>query len=37
MTTGNFADWSGNMLDIGPLYPFVGWEGFRRIARVMSR
>ena len=28
MTTGNFADWSGNMLDIGPLYPFVGWEGF---------
>jgi hypothetical protein len=28
MTTGNFTDWSGNMLDIGPLYPFVGWEGF---------
>jgi hypothetical protein len=28
MTTGNFTDWSGNMLDLGPLYPFVGWEGF---------
>jgi hypothetical protein len=26
MTTGNFTDWTGNMLDIGPLYPFVGWE-----------
>lgn len=28
MTTGNFTDWSGNLLDIGPLYPFVGWEVF---------
>ena len=28
MTTGNFTDWSGNMLDLGPLYPFVGWESF---------
>ncbi len=27
MTTGNFTDWSGNLLDLGPLYPFVGWEG----------
>jgi hypothetical protein len=26
MTTGNFADWNGNMFDIGPIYPFVGWE-----------
>jgi hypothetical protein len=24
--TGNFTDWSGNMTDIGPLYPFVGAE-----------
>ena len=24
--TGSFGDWSGNMTDIGPLYPFVGWE-----------
>ena len=28
MITGNFTDWSGSMLDLGPLYPFVGWEGF---------
>lgn len=26
MNTGSFSDWSGSMLDIGPLYPFVGWE-----------
>jgi hypothetical protein len=26
MTTGNFTDWNGNMLDLGPIYPFVGWE-----------
>jgi hypothetical protein len=26
MTTGNFSDWNGNMFDIGPIYPFVGWE-----------
>jgi hypothetical protein len=26
MTTGNFSDWNGNMFDLGPLYPFVGWE-----------
>ena len=24
--TGNFGDWNGNILDIGPIYPFVGWE-----------
>jgi hypothetical protein len=28
MTTGSFTDWSGDMLGLGPLYPFVGWEGF---------
>lgn len=27
MSTGSFANWHGNMLDIGPLYPFVGSEG----------
>jgi hypothetical protein len=27
MSTGNFENWHGNMLDIGPLYPFVGSEG----------
>jgi hypothetical protein len=26
MTTGNFVDWTGNVADLGPLYPFVGWE-----------
>ena len=27
MNTGNIANWDGNLLDIGPIYPFVGWEG----------
>ena len=35
MTTGNFADWSGNMLDLGPLYPFVGWEEFMVLLAVV--
>ncbi len=26
MTTGKITSWTGNPLDIGPLYPFVGWE-----------
>lgn len=26
MRTGSFNDWGGNMFDLGPLYPFVGWE-----------
>jgi hypothetical protein len=26
MNTGSFSDWSGAMFDLGPLYPFVGWE-----------
>lgn len=26
MSTGTFDSWTGNMLDIGPLYPFVGSE-----------
>jgi hypothetical protein len=28
MSTGNVANWDGNIIDIGPIYPFVGWEGF---------
>jgi len=28
MNTGNIENWDGNILDIGPIYPFVGWEGF---------
>jgi hypothetical protein len=27
MSTGNFDNWDGNMMDLGPLYPFVGSEG----------
>jgi hypothetical protein len=27
MNTGNIANWDGNLMDIGPIYPFVGWEG----------
>jgi hypothetical protein len=27
MSTGNFANWDGNIMDLGPIYPFVGWEG----------
>ena len=26
MKTGKITSWAGNPLDIGPLYPFVGWE-----------
>ena len=26
MSTGNVTDWNGNIFDIGPIYPFVGWE-----------
>ena len=26
MTNGTFTDWNGNIQDIGPIYPFVGWE-----------
>jgi len=28
MTTGSFASWTGNIADLGPLYPFVGSEWF---------
>ncbi len=24
--TGNFANWDGDVSQLGPLYPFVGWE-----------
>ena len=26
MSTGNFQDFLGNIAEIGPMYPFVGWE-----------
>ena len=35
MNTAAFNDWGGNMLDLGPLYPFVGWEGTMVILAVI--
>jgi len=35
MSTGNVANWDGNILDIGPIYPFVGWEGFMVVLCVI--
>ncbi len=26
MSTGNFEDWTGNITEIGAIYPFVGTE-----------
>ncbi len=26
MNTGNIANWDGSLIDIGPIYPFVGLE-----------
>jgi hypothetical protein len=26
MNTGLINNWNGSMTDIGPIYPFVGWE-----------
>ena len=26
MSTASFENWAGNILDIGPMYPFVGTE-----------
>jgi hypothetical protein len=26
MNTGLIDNWNGSMADIGPIYPFVGWE-----------
>jgi hypothetical protein len=26
MKTGSFDNWAGSIPDIGPIYPFVGWE-----------
>lgn len=35
MSTANFANWDGNLLDIGPIYPFVGAEGVMVIIAVI--
>ncbi len=26
MTTAHFASWGGNIAELGPIYPLVGWE-----------
>ena len=33
--TGNFGNWDGAILDIGPIYPFVGWETLMVIVLVV--
>ena len=35
MSTGNFDNWDGNVLDLGPLYPFVGFEGLMVVVLVV--
>ena len=35
MSTANFANWDGNILDIGPIYPFVGWEGVMVVIAIV--
>lgn len=35
MNTGNIANWDGNILDIGPIYPFVGWETLMVIVAIV--
>jgi hypothetical protein len=35
MSTANFENWDGNILDLGPIYPFVGWEGFMVVLCVV--
>ena len=35
MSTGNIENWDGNILDIGPIYPFVGWEGLMVVLCVI--
>jgi hypothetical protein len=35
MSTGNFENWDGNMMDLGPLYPFVGSEGLMVVVLIV--
>ena len=35
MSTGNFASWDGDLTQLGPIYPFVGWEGVMVIIAVI--
>ena len=35
MSTGSIDNWDGNVMDLGPIYPFVGWEGFMVVLAVI--
>jgi hypothetical protein len=35
MTTGNFANWDGDLTQLGPIYPFVGSEMLMVILAVI--
>ena len=35
MSTGNFENWDGDLTLLGPIYPFVGSEGFMVILAVI--
>lgn len=35
MSTGSFENWAGTITDIGPIYPFVGSEGFWLVLGVI--
>ena len=36
MSTGNFESWTGTIVDIGPMYPFVGTEMLLSIIGIAS-
>jgi hypothetical protein len=35
MNTGMIESWDGNLMDIGPMYPFVGSEGIMVIIALI--
>jgi hypothetical protein len=35
MNTGMIESWDGNLMDIGPMYPLVGWEGIMAIIALI--
>ncbi len=36
MSTGNVESWTGSIVDIGPMYPFVGTETLLFILGLLS-
>lgn len=36
MSTGAFENWTGEITEIGAIYPFVGWEGFMVIVGLVT-